>query len=49
MDAQLRYYYRLTQREVDALDDEAWAMHWQDLVWLRQQEAKGRDNAGGGT
>jgi len=28
----------MSQAEVDALDDDAWAMSFNDLVWVRKQE-----------
>jgi len=28
----------MTQRELDELDDETWAMFWNDLIWVRKQE-----------
>ncbi|MES2730045.1 MAG: hypothetical protein V4621_08145 [Pseudomonadota bacterium] len=40
MDAQIRYYFKISQPEVDALDDQEWAQHHADLTWLRQKEAE---------
>jgi hypothetical protein len=40
VDAQLRYYNRMSQKEVAALSDVKWAEHFADLEWIREQEAK---------
>jgi hypothetical protein len=40
VNAQLRYYNRMSQAEVDALDNEAWAELYADLLWIREQEAQ---------
>lgn len=37
IDAQLRYYMHI---DPDSLDDETWAMRYNELLWIRQQEAK---------
>ncbi|MDP2723206.1 MAG: hypothetical protein Q8O72_10645 [Bacteroidales bacterium] len=28
----------MSQAEVDELDDDTWAMYWNDLIWVRNQE-----------
>jgi hypothetical protein len=45
VDAQLRYYNRMPQSEVDALSDEKWAELFADLEWIRKKEA---EKEGGG-
>jgi hypothetical protein len=37
--AQLRYYMHLP--DPDALSDEDWAAAYQELLWVREKEAKG--------
>jgi len=38
IDAQLQYYLHITHPE--DLSDEEWAQAFQNLVWVRQEEAK---------
>lgn len=38
---QLRYYLRI---DPDSLTDKEWADRFQELVWIRQEEAKANDN-----
>jgi len=38
INAQLRYYY--PNLDVEGLSDEKWAMLWNDLKWVREEEAK---------
>jgi hypothetical protein len=45
VDAQLRYYNRQSQSEVDALSDDQWAEQYADLIWIRKKEA---EKEGGG-
>jgi hypothetical protein len=45
VDAMIRYYYGISQEQVDQLTDEEWAEHFADLKWLRQKEAEsGQEN-----
>jgi len=37
INAQLRYYYKI---DPATLTDNEWAMMWNDLLWLREQERK---------
>jgi hypothetical protein len=30
----------MSQAEIDQLDDEAWADLWEDLIWVRTEEAR---------
>ena len=39
INAQIRYYLHLA--DPDSLSDEEWAMRYKELIWLREQEAKG--------
>jgi hypothetical protein len=38
VNAQLRYYMHIS--DPDSLTDTEWARAFQDLVWIREQEAK---------
>lgn len=38
IDAQLRYYLHIRRPEL--LSDTEWAQRFQDLVWIRREEAK---------
>ncbi len=38
IDAQLRYYYKIPQSELDSAPDEQWAEWWRDLQLIREQE-----------
>jgi hypothetical protein len=40
VDSMIRYYYKLSQEQLDALDDQEWAEHFADLEWLRSKEAE---------
>lgn len=37
IDALLRYNFKV---DTDKLDDDEWAMLWNDLLWIREQEKK---------
>lgn len=39
----------MPQSQVDALTDEEWAEHWQDLLWVRDQERKQSQTQQGGS
>lgn len=40
VDAMIRYYYGISQDQVDQLTDQQWAEHFADLKWIRQKEAE---------
>lgn len=42
INAQLRYYMNVS--EPDLLSNEEWASMWNDLIWIRKQEAKNDSN-----
>ncbi len=37
VDAQIEYYLK---RDPDTLSDEEWATKWNNLLWIRKEEAK---------
>lgn len=36
----IRYYFKMSQKEVDELTNQEWAEHFADLTWIRQKEAE---------
>ena len=46
INAQLRYYMRID--DPDSLSDKEWAERWQELIWIREQEAESQRKLFGG-